>query len=160
MPYIYRADMWCDDCGQAIRQQLDAKGDGPIDPDRRDTYDSDDYPKGPFVERGADCPVHCGAGERCINAVVLPSGDKIGALLSTDLTAVGVAYVQEAIDDGGEVAKFWQGVFSDAGYDVSGDAPPIRARLACEALARGDAEATPITTTGDGAPTDGASNRV
>ena len=48
----------------------------------------------------------------CLEAIELPSGRKIGALLSTDLTGDGVRYTREAIAGGGEVAELWAEEFS------------------------------------------------
>ena len=52
-----------------------------------------------------------------IEAEVLPSGDKIGALLSTSLTADGADYVREAVAEGGEVAEFWRDAFDWIDFD-------------------------------------------
>lgn len=111
MPAIYQADCWCDSCAE-----LDAKGTGDIDTSDERSYDSDEYPKYMGDDEESDCPQHCGAHGDCLEAVELPSGRKIGALLSTSLTSDGVEYVREAIKDGGEVADFWADAFSD--YDV------------------------------------------
>ena len=117
--YIYQADCFCDDCGEAIKAAIAAEGKAPENSDDESTYDSDEYPKGPFSDDDAsDGPQHCGSGESCFNAVELPSGHKIGMLLGTSLTDYGVNYLRNVIRDGGEVADYWQREFSAAGYDL------------------------------------------
>lgn len=107
MPYIYLADLWCDSCGQAIRTRLRREGHAPANPADESSYESDEFPKFAGDPGEADWPQHCGAGDECLEAIELPSGRKIGALLSTELTGEGIRYVQEAIEEGGEVAEFW-----------------------------------------------------
>ena len=68
MAYIYRADIYCDDCGRAICKRLQAAGKAPADPDNGWSYDSDDYPKRAGDDEESDTPEHCAAGERCVNA--------------------------------------------------------------------------------------------
>jgi hypothetical protein len=108
MAYIYAAELWCNSCGRAIR----SKGHAPADPHDEYSYDSDEYPKFVADAAEADCPQHCGAAEECIEAIELPSGRKVGALLSTELTRDGVLYVEEAIAEGGEVAELWAEQFA------------------------------------------------
>ena len=94
---MYNADLFCSDCGALI--------DVPK-PSYEPPYDTDDYPA--VVSEGeTDSPEHCGSGEDCVNAHVLPSGRKIGALLGCDLTSDGEDYVRQAIAEGGEVAEYW-----------------------------------------------------
>ena len=112
MPFIYQADLWCDSCGRAICKQLRREGKAPADPGDEYTYDSDDFPKVAVDSGESDCPQHCGAGEDCLESIELPSGRKIGALLSTDLTSDGVDYVETAIAKGSEVAELWADEFS------------------------------------------------
>ena len=82
--YIYRAALYCADCGEEIRAGLVALGKAPEDPDNERTYDSGDYPKGPFGDGGgeADTPSHC---------------DGCGVFLENPLTSYGEAYVCEAV---------------------------------------------------------------
>lgn len=125
MPYIYRADVWCDDCGEAIRERLTAEGKAPADPDNEWSYDSDDFPKRASDNDESDCPQHCAAGEDCANAIELPSGSKVGTLIG-ELTRDGVVYVQEAIEEAAgesctwckEVVGLWQQHYSERGYSV------------------------------------------
>lgn len=101
MSYIYQADVWCDDCGRAICKRLKHEGKAPADPDDEWSFDSDDYPKRAGDDEETDTPQHCAAGEHCVNAVTLPSGEKVGHLFG-ELTAVGTEYVKEAIADAKE----------------------------------------------------------
>lgn len=118
--YIYQADVWCDDCGRAIRKRLDRAGKTPKSDEH--TYDSDDYPKH-ADECESDVPDHCAAGEKCLNAIILPSGGKVGMLMG-ELTQAGVEYVKdslaEAQDGMGslEVVELWVRYFRDKGYDL------------------------------------------
>jgi len=109
LAYVYCADIYCEDCGKKIREELDREGCAPADPDDEYSYDSDEYPKGPYPDGGgeSDTPQHCGAGEDCINAIELSDGRKIGDWLGNELTTDGVEYVKEVIQEGGEVAELW-----------------------------------------------------
>jgi hypothetical protein len=96
--YIYQADVFCEECGSEICQDLQEAGlypkgatterfDGAIFLDER-MYDSDDYPKGPYPSdmNEADTPQHCG---RC------------NGFLENPLTTEGYRYVKDAIVQGG-----------------------------------------------------------
>lgn len=76
--YIYRAALYCEDCGAAIREDLTKAGDAPEDPDDEGSYDSDDFPKGPTEEGESDSPSHC---------------DGCACFLESTLTSEGEAYV-------------------------------------------------------------------
>ena len=99
--YAYQAALWCDSCGQAIREELDkAKVD--------DSGDTDDYPQ--YADEDSsetDSPSHCDAGPDCLEAETLSDGIKVGALLAESLTADGKEYVRKAIALGGSVAELW-----------------------------------------------------
>jgi hypothetical protein len=84
--FIYCADIYCADCGAAIRQTLDREGKRPANPDDESSYDSSDYPKGPFADGGgeADCPQHCGA---------------CSVFLENPLTPDGLDYVRTAVNN-------------------------------------------------------------
>ena len=113
--YIYDADIYCEECGEAIRQGLISGGFGLDD----DGYCiADAYPKGPYPDGGgeADRPQHCRAGGNCLNALELSDGCKVGAWLKNELTANGVEYVKEAIQGGGVIAKLWAKFYVD--YDL------------------------------------------
>ena len=125
MAYIYKADVWCDDCGAAICKRLKREGKAPANPDDEWTFDSDDYPKRAGDDDESDSPQHCAAGEHCVNAITLPSGGKVG-LLFGELTQEGVSYVKEAIEEATgdscawakEVVGLWQQHYRDRGYTL------------------------------------------
>jgi len=81
--YMYSAALYCARCGEGMRAQLTAAGMAPADPSDECSYDSDEYPKGPFADGGgeADCPQHC---------------DECGVFLENPLTSDGTEYVEEA----------------------------------------------------------------
>lgn len=86
---IYGGACYCVPCGTAIRRRLEGAG-APYHADSDETtYDSNDYPKGPYPDGGgeADSPQHC---------------DSCGLHLENPLTPDGVAYVREAMIDAGE----------------------------------------------------------
>lgn len=59
--YIFQADIYCESCGKGLRMEIPK----PAHADKEDesTYDSDEWPKGPYGDGGgeADCPQHCAA---------------------------------------------------------------------------------------------------
>src|SRR5208337_1332878 len=76
--YVYAADIYCEDCGRAIKKGLE-KSD-----------DSDDYPQGPYPDGSgeSDGPQHCGAHAGCLNAMEF-AGTKVGVWLGNPLTNNG-----------------------------------------------------------------------
>lgn len=93
--YIHKADIYCKDCGENMKTEMDV--------DTVDDGDSDIYPQGPFANSGgeADTPHHC--GDCC-------------KFLENDLTSDGVKYVREAIaDDSGDqdVLRQWAEFYKD-----------------------------------------------
>lgn len=119
MPAIYCADIYCDSCANAIRERIlaECSDEEKEKFDDETKYDSDEFPKYMSDDEESDSPQHCACGDECLECVYLPSGDKIGALLSRSLTTDGVSYVTEAVADGGEVAEFWEKEFESDGYD-------------------------------------------
>ena len=117
--YIYAADIYCKQCGEAIREQIIRERFAPEDPDDERSYDSGEFPKGPYPDGGgeADCPQHCGAGPECVNAIECDDGRKVGVWLENELTTDGVKYVCKAIREGGEVAEMWADYYSE--YDLT-----------------------------------------
>ncbi len=122
--YIYAADLFCEDCGDAIRKQITEEDEfryarlapaDPADPDDEYSYDSDEFPKGPYPDGGgeADSPQHCGNGPNCLNAIEFPDGIKVGCWLENELTTDGANYVKDAIREGGEVAELWAEYYKD-----------------------------------------------
>lgn len=99
--YIYTADLYCEDCGVALREMILGESAPEFDPDDETTYDSDEFPKGPYEDGGgeADSPHHCGSGAECCNAITLKDGSKVGAFLENPLTCEGQQYVRDAIAD-------------------------------------------------------------
>ena len=99
MGYIYRADVYCEHCGKAIRADLKTNGLAPEDELDHYSYDSDDYPKDAQVEREeSDSPQHC-AG--------------CGKFLHNPLTSEGYRYVQEKLNATG-LKSIYQGNMSIA----------------------------------------------
>ena len=90
--YIYNAALWCDDCIRIVKKKLKKAGLKPEDPDDEHSYDSDDYPKGPYADGGgeADTPQHC---------------DGCGLFLENPLTSYGNEYVIEAVKEDHEKIK-------------------------------------------------------
>ena len=90
MGYIYQADVYCDDCGDKIRERLSSTA--PADTLDHSSYDSDDYPKDARVEHDeADCPQHCaGCGE----------------FLRNPLTSDGYKYVQAKLNETGLTSMY------------------------------------------------------
>jgi len=123
MAFIYCADIYCNDCGNAIRRRLTDKGKAPADPTDEWSYDSDDFPKCAGNDNESDTPQHCAAGEDCINAIWIDESVRVG-LLFGELTSDGVAYIEESIDDanrddntwGKTVVGFWYRHYTDRGY--------------------------------------------
>lgn len=80
--YIYKADVLCADCGDNIKTALDKQGLTPegakLDPPDETLWDSDEYPKGPYIDGEADSPQYCA---------------DCGEFLENDLTTEGEAYV-------------------------------------------------------------------
>ena len=117
--YIYNADLFCQECGERIKAELDAKGETPANPNNERTFDSDQYPKGPYPDGGgeSDSPQHCGSGAYCANFYIL-GWIKVGVFLENKLTNDGVNYVKDAISKGGPVADFWREKYKEMGYRV------------------------------------------
>src|SRR5271155_2436152 len=82
--YVYQAAVWCPDCTRTIKKELKKAGEEPEDPDDESSYDSDDYPKGPYSDGGgeSDSPQHC---------------DGCKVFLENPLTGDGEEYVREAV---------------------------------------------------------------
>jgi hypothetical protein len=103
--YIYQAEPYCEMCGEAIREKLDAAGEAPEKPSDEYSYDSDYYPKGPYFDQESDAPEHCA---RC------------GVFLENPLTTEGYRYlnsmITEAEDTGAgndEVIEEWKAFYPE-----------------------------------------------
>jgi len=105
MAYIYQADIYCDECGEKIKEYLRGIDEVPSDPDDESSYDSDEYPKWGRDDEECDCPQHCGSHEHCENAIELSDGSQVGCLIGNNLTSYGVEYVKQAVAEGGMVAR-------------------------------------------------------
>ena len=121
--YMFQGALYCEDCGEDIRARLRKEGKAPEDEDDEESFDSDDFPKGPFGDGGgeADTIHHCDSNESCLNAIELPCGSKIGAWLGNDLTDEGADWLARSIresifrDDahGRQVNRLWSLKYSD-----------------------------------------------
>ena len=105
--YIYQAALLCEDCGKVQCQALIDAGKAPANPDDEYTYDTDDYPKGPYGDGGgeADCAQHC---------------DHCNTFLENPLTSHGAENVAESLvsgflrDDGSpDVLREWFAFYRD-----------------------------------------------
>ncbi len=93
MPYIYQADIWCDDCGKAIKEQI--REYEKKTHDRVSREDSDQWPiELDSISDEADSPQHCGSMEECPNAERF-DGRLVGQFLENNLTTDGYEYVLE-----------------------------------------------------------------
>lgn len=143
--YAYNADVWCPTCTEAIKEQrakevaekmravLDAEfpkcnfsnqfTKDLVEQIRRemDGYgeirDTDNWPQSGSFEP-TDCPQHCASGETCLEAEVLSSEFKVGALLGTELTEQGLHYTNELMTAPRQtkfqkaLSQFWRVQFS------------------------------------------------
>lgn len=113
MAYIYNADIFCDVCGEDICRAIQVSGLAPENVDDDQEFDSDEYPKSVDADGEADFPQHCGSNSDCLDPVVLSDGSKVGNLIGTNLTDVGIEYVRSVIASGGLVSEVWAEEFSD-----------------------------------------------
>lgn len=105
--YIYAADLYCEECGEAIRDRIIREGFAPSDPDDEASYDSGDYPSGPCEADRSDSPQHCGSGPECLNAIEL-DGQWRGDFLENELTSEGERYVRgRASEELTECVRLW-----------------------------------------------------
>lgn len=122
--YVFQAHTFCDSCGERIRANLAASGHAPVDVSDEYSFDSDDYPKGPYPLEATDSPNHCACGVDCLEPVVLSDGSRIGALLSDGLTAGGVNRLVGMLEHAGgfyyladsyrsALHAYWREVFAD-----------------------------------------------
>lgn len=114
--FVYRAALLCESCGNDTRAAIAAipmphKQRVPVDPNDESSYDSDDYPKGPYDNGGgeADSPQHC---------------DQCGVFLCNPLTEDGRNYVLENLNQLTEppkqTAKEWVKFYDVWPYTVDG----------------------------------------
>ena len=74
--YIFQADVYCVTCADVLMEDIRAAGGVPANPEDESSYESDDFPKGPFPDAGgeSDCPQHCAACGVYLEAPLTPSG--------------------------------------------------------------------------------------
>lgn len=84
--YIYQADLICEDCAVKVKQELIAQCRAPENPQDENSFDSDDFPKGPYADGGgeADYPAHCSMCQE---------------FLENPLTTDGYNYVEDQIKE-------------------------------------------------------------
>lgn len=138
--YLYQASLLCEDCGEEIRADLRKSGKAPDDEDDDESFDSDDFPKGPFADGGgeADGVQHCDSNAKCRNSITLPCGSKIGAWLGNDLTDDGARKLAESIRKsifksdlhGRQVGRFWRIKYSNTLSDLNSVEPVTGRSLA------------------------------
>lgn len=83
--YAYQADIYCENCANKIRYELSREGKEPNNISDETSYDTDEYPKGPYPDGGgeADSPQHCGG---------------CNTFLENPLTQYGYEYTKEHIE--------------------------------------------------------------
>jgi hypothetical protein len=88
--YIYQAALLCSDCGETVIKELTADGEAPANPEDESSFDSDEFPKGPYPDGGgeADSPQHC---------------DHCGTFLYNPLTGDGYAYLRAQVEQAGAI---------------------------------------------------------
>jgi hypothetical protein len=113
--YIYRAALVCKECGDKIKAQLAAEGKAPANPEDERSFDSDDYPKGPYADGGGESDVP----ESC---------DVCHKFLQNPLTQAGYRYLRELVQDhetsgrgSDEVIQEWKEFYPEAFDDEHGD---------------------------------------
>jgi len=122
-PFAYQANLICEDCAGNVIKDLESKN-------IEDSGDTNDYPQGDSGNNESDSPCHCRFGAKCINAVRLPSGKKIGCPLRTKLTIYGIAYTRDNIaahilygnDQQKAISRLWLYLYGDS----SGEQPLIQ----------------------------------
>lgn len=113
--YIYCADIYCEACADDIRKRLTAEGKRPKNWQDERTFDSDEYPKGPYDNGGgeSDGPQHCGSHDECLDPTII-DGQKCGHFLENPLTTHGVEYLLEQhMQNTTAVTEFWMEFYSE-----------------------------------------------
>lgn len=104
MAFIYQADVWCDECGRRICEELKQAGKAPADVEDKSSYDSDDYPKryNPDAEE-SDSPQNCASGS-CGGSYTLDGAAlTYGKFLENGLTPDGYRYVRDTLNENGSI---------------------------------------------------------
>jgi hypothetical protein len=117
--YIYRADIYCAPCGEYIISM--------VDPKKRESGDSNDYPQGPYANGGGDADTiqYCGHCHIDLGNPVIGGRwfDEYGNVLRTIPAEAVEACTQPGKDADGEV-QYWI-----EALNFDGDADMIRAYL-------------------------------
>jgi hypothetical protein len=79
--YMFQAALYCAPCGESIRARLTAEGKAPENPMDEHSFDSDDFPKGPFPDGGgeADSEQHCDACAEALDNPLTDDGQRARA---------------------------------------------------------------------------------
>ena len=96
--YIYKAAIYCEDCGHTIQHQLLADGNGYVPSSWPN--DSELWPQGPYVDGGgeADSPTHC---DQCL------------VFLENPLTTYGEKYTVDIANTGtGQFLHEWRDFYA------------------------------------------------
>jgi hypothetical protein len=138
--YMFQGSLYCEDCGRDIQDTMRKTDRSPPDEHDEESFDSNDFPKGPFGDGGgeADSIHHCDSNETCLNAVELPCKSKIGAWLGNSLTSDGDEWLASSIresifrDDahGRQVNRLWRIKYSDPLSSLNGVEPVTGRELA------------------------------
>lgn len=78
--YLYQAALLCGDCGRATREKLRPAmlaADPQFDECSEETYDSDDFPKGPYLDGGGP-PEFCDMCQAALDKCSVRAGDRLG----------------------------------------------------------------------------------
>lgn len=113
--FIYCADLICTGCAEAVKEDVTNAGFAPADPDNESSYDSDQFPKGPYSDGGgeADTPQHCGHCGAFLENPLTPDGYE---WLRTECERAGVLVPDE--DDSLDVERSAQKAQED--WDATG----------------------------------------
>ncbi len=122
--YIYAADCYCDACGEDIKQRiLKELGKKPEDFDDERTYDSGEFPKGPFDDEAeSDSPQHCASGEDCLDPTIIADNNNgedhvVGHFFENNLTTTGVEYLKDMHkNQRSEITEYWVDYYRANGY--------------------------------------------
>jgi len=95
--YIFQADLLCAECGEAACNRIESEGHSPSNPADETTYDSDEYPKGPYPHGGgeSDHPQHCGHCSTPLDNPVIETVQVAGTpVLENWLTFYGAPFIR------------------------------------------------------------------
>jgi hypothetical protein len=92
--YIFQAECYCENCVEKLKAELRKIEPEPANSDDETTFDSNEWPKGPFSDEESDSPDHC---------------SNCGVFLENPLTSAGYKYVKEYMrdDPNSDVVKEW-----------------------------------------------------